>query len=105
MADLQQTNISTTLTTDTLMDSSDAVMDLAGIDEGSRYLRNIEVITNTVGTSATTAWILANGAFPLAKTCKGKSLIQVYYHNPCRNDSRSWGGTYVEIQVQFNGGT
>lgn len=36
---------------------------------------------------------------------KAGSKLELYYHVPCRNDSASWGGGYIEPNISFDGGT
>jgi hypothetical protein len=67
---------------------------------------NIDIVnvqTNSTTYSFTTAWALG----PTFTTISGflpNSLVRLEYHMPCRNDSTSWGGMYIEPQVSFNGG-
>ncbi len=36
---------------------------------------------------------------------KAGSKVKLSYHVPCRNNSASWGGAYIEPQISFDGGT
>lgn len=36
---------------------------------------------------------------------KAGSKLEIYWHVPCRNDSTSWGGFIMELNISFDGGT
>jgi hypothetical protein len=67
---------------------------------------NIDIVnvqTNSTTYNFTTTWALG----PTFASIPGflpNSLVRLEYHMPCRNDSTSWGGMYIEPQVSFNGG-
>jgi len=79
------------------------------IDVSKLYASNYNIdVMNVQADSAnysfTTTWALG----PTFSTISGflpNSMVLLEYHMPCRNDSTSWGGMYIEPQVSFNGGT
>jgi len=73
-------------------------------DFASRYIRNVFAQVNTTTYNFTTTWA-AGPVFTNVTGFKAGSLVEIQYHMPCRNDSTSWGGMYIEPQVSFNSGT
>jgi hypothetical protein len=77
------------------------------INVNNLYASNYNVNVLNVQTNSTTynfgtGW----GLGPTFSNITGflpSSLIFLQYHMPCRNDSTSWGGMYIEPQVSFNG--
>lgn len=72
------------------------------ITGGGYYMRQVQAQVDINGYSFTTSWSLGP-AFTGLTGCLANSLIHIEYHMPCRNDSTSWGGLYIEPQVQLGG--
>jgi hypothetical protein len=70
----------------------------------ARYTRQIFTQVYTGSFSASTSWTLGF-TFADIGTFKAGSLVKMTYMIPSRNDSTSWGGTYIEPQIRFNSGT
>jgi len=83
--------------------SGTVALDVEKLSTGGRYVRQslVEVISGTA--SFTTTWVLAL-QFPSMVGFKAGSLVRLTYVVPCRNDSTSWGGAYLEPQVSISGG-
>jgi hypothetical protein len=71
--------------------------------DGFYVRQSVAQVYNSAFT-VTTGWTLAV-TFASLPTFNANSLIEMDYLFPCRNDSTSWGGMYIEPQVSFNGGT
>ena len=71
-------------------------------DSDGYYIRKTITQIDTANRSSGTGWTLGP-TFDIIENIKGRSLLKIYYHVPMRNDSTSWGGGYIEPQVQFNG--
>lgn len=70
-----------------------------------RYVRNIQIETNTTTYNFSTAWAQGPLFDPFAGVpLKAGSLVRLFYHMPCRNDYTGWGGGYIEPQFRINGG-
>lgn len=72
------------------------------IDSQSRYLRKVEYASSAVGYNLSTAWSTRTELSTLFTGFLPGSLLQMTYYVPARNDSTSWGGLYIEPQVEFN---
>ena len=59
---------------------------------------------DTTGRTSSTSWTLGP-TFDLISDFRPGSLILLTYYVPMRNDSTSWGGGYIEPQVNFNSGS
>jgi hypothetical protein len=68
------------------------------------YVRKDIVQVFSSAATLTTSWSLVV-TFDNITNIKANSLIEMDYFFPCRNDSTSWGGVYIEPQVSFNNGT
>lgn len=68
------------------------------------YVRQSIVQVYSSAWTVTNTWSLAV-TFDSLPEFKAGSLIEMDYLFPCRNDSASWGGMFIEPQVSFNGGT
>ena len=79
------------------------VVNLDSISTTGYYSRQILTQVDTTSRTASTTWTLG-ATFP-AISCLGNSKLLLDYYFPCRNDSTSWGGAYLEPQVSFDGGT
>lgn len=78
---------------------NDIVNNLKGL-----YLRKCVTLVDSTSYTVTTAWSLTC-QFSEILDFKAGSKIKISYHMPCRNDSTSWGGAYIEPQVSFNSGS
>jgi hypothetical protein len=76
--------------------------DLASPD--GYYVRQSVAQVYSSSFSVGNGWALAV-TFDSLPTFNANSLIEMDYLFPCRNDSTSWGGMYIEPQVSFNGGS
>lgn len=56
--------------------------------------------TSTFSTSSTSMVDLYT--FPIQTGFSPGSIYEFFWHVPCRNDSSSWGGAYIEPMVKFN---
>ena len=79
-------------------------INVSNFSTASRYTQRIITQVNTSNYSTTTAWALGP-TFDLISNCQANSLIKMTYVVPTRNDSASWGGGYIEPQVNFNSGS
>lgn len=80
-------------------------IDMAKLAGGGRYTRNSTVLTDTSPSfTCTTTWV-TYGSFAAISGVKAGSLIRLFYHFPNRSDSASWGGLYIEPQININAGT
>lgn len=70
---------------------------------GGRYPRKVYAQTDSATYSFTTTWSVGP-TFADIGDFKAGSYVLIDYHMPCRNDSASWGGIYIEPQVRFNSG-
>lgn len=87
---------------DTIQNVNGAVaLDIAKLSAGGRYTRQIITQTDTASYSFTTTWGLGP-TYPTLVDMKAGSLIRLDYTMPCRNDSTSWGGMYIEPQFKIN---
>lgn len=69
-----------------------------------RYIRQVYAQVDTTSfTSIGTSWTLGP-SFANTTGFKAGSLVRLDYHMPCRNDSTSWGGLYIEPQISYNAG-
>ena len=96
-----------------------AALDIGKIANGTaRYTRQIvtQVDSNTytitgflAGSSASGSgygqWQQVLDKFTDIVGFQPGSLVKLSYHVPCRNDSATWGGMYLEPQISYNGGT
>jgi hypothetical protein len=73
-------------------------------NDGYYVRKTVVQTTPSTGYSFSTSWTLAV-TFDNIPDITGNSIIEMDYLFPCRNDSASWGGVYIEPQVSFNGGT
>lgn len=69
-----------------------------------RYTRQVYTQVYTSSVSVGTGWTLGF-TFADIGGFKAGSLIKMSYMIPSRNDSTSWGGTYIEPQIRYNSGT
>lgn len=92
-----------TLVTNTIKNSvGTTVIDFSKILATGRYRKNIYTQVDTSNYSATNAaWVLGP-SFPIISGFQANSLVKLTYVVPTRNDTTSWGGGYIEPQVNFN---
>lgn len=102
MATLQTTSAPSVKLDQILSSSGDPAIKTGQLDSDSRYLRKAKVVATTTGFTCTTAWITDVNLSELLTDFLPGSLIRLYYHVPARNPSTSWGGLYIEPQVEFN---
>lgn len=108
MADLQNTTISNELSVPIIKDSSGTKkIDVATISLNGFVTRRIlnQTTTESWSTSTTRRDFNLAHTFPTISGFKAGSLVNLSYHIPTRNNDTSWGGIFIEPQVQFNGGT
>jgi len=79
------------------------VVDLDKLSTTGYYTKQIITQVDTTSRTFSTAWAL--GPTFASIPCSANSLLLLDYFVPCRNDSTSWGGAYIEPQVSFDGGT
>jgi hypothetical protein len=87
-----------------LNSAGNTVIDVAGMSTTGFYSRQIVTQVDTTNRTFTTSWALGP-TFDLIPNCQARSLLQISYYVPARNDTTSWGGLYTEPQVRFNEGT
>jgi microcystin-dependent protein len=71
--------------------------------QNGAILRSITTLIDTANYSTTTAWALGP-VFPTINNLRANSFLRLSMHTPCRNDSTSWGGAFLEPQVSFDNG-
>lgn len=85
--------------------SGNTAIDVAKVaGNASRYVRQSYVQNDLNNYSFSTSWVLGP-SFSNVSGFKEGSLIEVTYYIPCRNDSTSWGGIYIEPQFTFDNST
>lgn len=67
-----------------------------------RYTRQVYTQVNSTSYSFSTTWAVGP-TFPVVNGFKAGSLVKITYGMPTRNDSTSWGGGYIEPQINING--
>lgn len=70
----------------------------------ARYIRQIVTQYDDRDYSVTTSWVQVLNQFTNIPDFSAGSLVKLSYHVPCRNDSTSWGGAFLEPQISYNGG-
>jgi len=71
----------------------------------ARYIRQIVTQYDDREYIITASWQQVLNRFTNIPDFSSGSLVKLTYHVPCRNESASWGGMYIEPQVSYNGGT
>lgn len=106
MAQLTATTIDGNLTLDTLKKIDGTVIVETNTLSLKGYMNRrvlTQVNTTTYTTSATRRAFTLIHTFPVLSGFKSGSLIELSYHIPTRNDNESWGGIFIEPQVNING--
>ena len=87
--------------------TSDGVTRPSGLIPASGYY-----LGKTIFDRDTSSYSTASGSFVDLVTFGNysgfspNSILEFYYHIPCRNDTGGWGGCYIEPNISFdNGGT
>lgn len=97
--------MASTLKLDTIQNPSGTkALDVTKLSTGGYYTRQMYTQVDTTGYNFSTSFS-AGPVFANVTGFKAGSLVRMSYHMPCRNDSGSWGGGYIEPQVSFNNGT
>lgn len=102
MAELTNTTINTAVSTSEIRkaDGTPAI-NIDNITSGARYQRQLVMQKDLTERSFGTSWELGP-TFTTLSGFKANSLLHLYYLVPMRNNSTSWGGAYIEPQIQFN---
>jgi hypothetical protein len=79
-----------------------AALDVAKLATGGRYTRQIIAQVDSATYNVTAGWAVGP-TFAQLTDMKAGSLIKMSYTVPCRNDSTSWGGMYIEPQINIAG--
>lgn len=78
-------------------------LDLSKLTDGGRFTKQTLVATDSTTYNFTTTWAVGP-TFSVMSGFSANSLVKLSYHMPCRNDSTTWGGMYIEPQISINGG-
>ena len=89
----------------TMMELKDEVTELQldTTELKNLYLRKSVIRIDDRNFSFGTGWVKTL-EFDEILDFKANSKIKMFYHVPCRNDSTSWGGVYLEPQISFDSG-
>lgn len=102
MATLQSTT-SPSIMVNTIRDNGGvAAFDTSFLDSESRRLRKAHRVASTTSFDVGTGWSVRTELSEQLNGFKAGSYIHLFYYVPNRNNSTSWGGAYIEPQVEFN---
>lgn len=101
MANLKETTVDY-VKASTLTSPNGNVIQTDLFDSESRFLRNAQAVYSSSGFGVGTSWSYRTELSTLLTGFKANSIIQFSYYVPARNDSTSWGGLYIEPQIEFN---
>jgi hypothetical protein len=108
MANLKNTTIENSVEIQTSQikkkSANSTALDLNDMPLDAIYIRKFVTQHDPASRSTGTSWTLAY-TFPTITDFQKNSKILFFYSIPLRNNSTSWGGCYLEPQVQFDGGS